>query len=124
MKEQAMKKSWPLYDESSSENEVEYENLYFLKLQRIMDWISSGASPVSFDDTTIRGIKEYSEKSCFKGFSCSQERTINNIYNGYRIEKWYKRNMNGNSELPAKKEKENWWDSDTLTSRDFKHKKK
>ena len=99
MKEQAMKKSWPLYDESSSENEVEYENLYFIKLQRIMDWISSGASPVSFDDTTIRGIKEYSEKSCFKGFSYFQEKTINNIYNGYRIEKWFKRNMNENSEF-------------------------
>lgn len=112
--------------DSPSEGEEGNENLCFVKLQRIMDWINSGACPVSFDDTTIKGIKEYSEKEYFKGFSYFQEKTINNIYNGYRIEKWFMRTLNENSELPAKpkKEKENWWDSYTLTSRDFQQYKK
>ncbi len=76
--------------DTTSESEEEYNNdIYTTRLERIMDWIDSGACPVSFDDSTIRGIKEYSEKSYFKGFSSIQESTIDNIYNGFRVEKWF-----------------------------------
>jgi hypothetical protein len=87
-------KSWALYDESESESEKEeYKNddYYSVILERILDWINSSACPVSFDDTTIKGIKEYSDKEYFKEFSHNQETTIDNIYNGYRIEKWFRK---------------------------------
>ncbi len=75
--------------DTTSESEDDYNDIYTVRLERIMDWIDSGACPVSFDDSTIRGIKEYSEKSYFKGFSSIQESTIDNIYNGFRVEKWF-----------------------------------
>jgi len=84
------------HDSPSESEEEEYKNddYYSVRLERILDWINSSACPVSFDDTTIKGIKEYSEKSYFKGFSHNQETTINNIYNGYRIEKWFRKTHN------------------------------
>jgi len=56
------------------------------KLKAIIDWIDSSACPETFNSNTIEGINDWYQDHA--DLTSAQVLAINNIYDGYKIERW------------------------------------